>query len=375
MRRKLPNRVAVALPCKTDAHNGMRKAVSFRGLRVGILACERYSRMGVADDREANGTEMSFAGVEAGVLSHAREHVRKITSGAKENFTVLSRLVPPALRDDYAAVYAFCRIADDAGDADSRDEASRARSLANLQALRDKLRQCARGQMVSQSDDPLFVALQQTIRERQLPARAFDDLLDAFEQDQHVSSYATWDVLLYYCQRSADPVGRLVLALHGEGLDDSPRSRELLACSDCICTALQLTNFWQDVRRDLDERGRVYIPFEFGGVSHERLREWIAKPRDPSARRRMTDEFRELSRRTWDLYRRGRVMEQMVPVRLAWILWLFRRGGEETLRLVDEGGYTTLWQRPTLSKAARLKLLLRAYWGAIRGVRPPTSDE
>lgn len=331
--------------------------------------------MSVADGRDAIGTVGSVTSVDAGVLLHARKHVRKITSGAKENFTVLSRLVPPALRDDYAAVYAFCRIADDAGDADSRDDASRARSLASLQQLRENIERCAHRTVGAPTDDPLFIALQQTMHERHLPVKAFHDLLDAFVQDQHVKSYATWDELVQYCQRSADPVGRLVLALHGEGLDDSPRSRELRACSDCICTALQLTNFWQDVRRDLDERDRVYIPLEFGGMSHERLREWMARPRDPGARRRMTDEFRELSRRTWDLYRQGRAIEQMVPVRLAWILWLFRRGGEETLRLVDEGGYVTLWQRPTLSKPARVRLLLRAYWGAIRGVRPPTSDE
>lgn len=331
--------------------------------------------MSVADGREATMKARGVSDADAGVLSLARAHVRSITSGAKENFTVLSRLVPPELRDDYAAVYAFCRVADDAGDADSRDAASRERSLAKLGELRGKLERCGRGELGSRDDDPLFVALQDTSERRQLPVKAFHDLLDAFEQDQRVSEYATWDELLHYCERSANPVGRLVLALHGEGLDDSPRSRELRTCSDCICTALQLTNFWQDVRRDLDERGRVYIPGEFGGVSRERLREWISKPRDPAVRRRMTDEFRELSRRTWELYRRGRAIEQMVPVRLAWILWLFRRGGEETLRLVDEGKYVTLWERPRLSKSARLKLLLRAYWGAFRGVRPPSSDE
>lgn len=331
--------------------------------------------MSVADGREATREVRGVAGVDAGVLSRARSHVRAITSGAKENFTVLSRLVPTDLRDDYAAVYAFCRVADDAGDADSADAASRERSLEALGNLREKLERSCRGEMGAVSDDLLFVALQETMHTRRLPAQAFHDLLDAFEQDQRVSEYATWDQLLQYCQRSANPVGRLVLALHGEGLDDSPRSRELRMCSDCICTALQLTNFWQDVRRDLDERGRVYIPAEFGGVSQDRLREWITRPRDPAARRRMTDEFRELSRRTWDLYRRGRALEQMVPVRLAWILWLFRRGGEQTLRLVDQGGYVTLWERPTLSRPARLKLLLRAYWGAFRGVRPPTTDE
>ena len=148
----------------------------------------------------------------------------------------------------------------------------------------------------------------------------------------------------------------------------------MLRARDCICSALQLTNFWQDVRRDLDERGRVYVPAEFGGASPQRLREWIAKPGDPGVRRRINDEFREMSRRTWELYRQGRVLEQMVPARLAWIIWLFRRGGEETLRLVDEGGYVTLWERPRLGKVARVGLVLRAYMGAVRRFRTPAPD-
>lgn len=331
--------------------------------------------MGVAPEPGQKKDVREAVGIDADVLSRARRHVRRITGGAKENFTVLSRLVPRELRDDYAAVYAFCRVADDAGDEASADEVSRQASLGKLAELRAKLVAAERRELPRASDDLLFVALQETMAARRLPAKALHDLLDAFEQDQRVQSYQTWDQLLDYCTRSANPVGRLVLALHGEGLDDSARSRELLRASDCICTALQLTNFWQDVRRDLDERGRVYVPAEFGGASPQRLREWIAKPGDPGVRRRINDEFREMSRRTWELYRQGRVLEQMVPARLAWIIWLFRRGGEETLRLVDEGGYVTLWERPRLGKVARVGLVLRAYWGAMRRVRPPGRDE
>jgi squalene synthase HpnC len=354
-------------------------------MRLALGSCtasgvRMITRMSLGAGHDVTRDVRAAVGIDADLLSRARTHVRSITSGARENFTVLSRLVPAELRDHYAAVYAFCRKADDAGDADSNDVTSRERSLARLHVMRSRLRDCehramGRSQGTSDSNELLFVALQDTITARKLPIKPFDDLLDAFEQDQHVTTYDTWNQLLHYCERSANPVGRLVLALHGEGLDDSPRSREMLRCSDCICTALQLTNFWQDVRRDLDERGRVYVPHEFGGMTAERLRDWISKPRDPGARRRMTDEFRELSRRTWDLYRQGSALEQMVPVRLAWILWLFRRGGEATLRLVDQGGYVTLWDRPTLSKPARIRLLLRAYWGAFRGVRPSPTDE
>ncbi|GDY00605.1 squalene synthase HpnC [Phycisphaerae bacterium] len=313
------------------------------------------------------------------MLSHARAHVRRITRASGENFTVLSRLVPGDLRDDYAAVYAFCRVADDAADEHSNDAASREASLRTLCAMRAKLIACERGELgrgggALRDDDLLFVALQQSIAKRKLPVQAFHDLLDAFEQDQRVTRYETWDDVMAYSRKSANPVGRLVLALHGEAMDESARAREMLRCSDCICTALQLTNFWQDVRRDLLERDRVYLPAE-SGMPADKLREWMGKPKDTGVRRRMTDEMRELCRRTSELYRQGKPLEQMVEPRLAWILWLFRQGGQRTLQLVEEGGYVTLWERPRVGKVARAGLLLRAYWGAVWGVLPSATSE
>src|SRR6185312_1434900 len=95
----------------------------------------------------------------------------------------------------------------------------------------------------------------ETIEQFAIPPKPFLDLILAFEQDQRVGSYATFDELLDYCSCSANPVGRLVLYLF-ECHDD-----ERGALSDSICTALQLANFWQDVSRDLDI-GRIYLPAE-----------------------------------------------------------------------------------------------------------------
>src|SRR5262249_22466811 len=154
-----------------------------------------------------------------------------------ENFPVLSFLLPRRLRQDFANVYAFCRTADDLAD-EGEDPAQRRVLLA---AWRQELRQCFAGKPAH----PYFVALQETVRRHALEIRPFEDLLDAFEQDQDVTRYESWDELLRYCERSANPVGRIVLALCDQ-LDE-----ERAALSDQTCTALQLVNFWQDVRRDI----------------------------------------------------------------------------------------------------------------------------
>src|SRR5262249_15633937 len=128
---------------------------------------------------------------------------------------------------------------------------------------------------------PVMVALRETIDRFAIPAQPFLDLLDAFEQDQRVSRYATYEQLLDYCCRSANPVGRLVLRLFE--CHDERRA----ALSDHVCTGLQLANFWQDVSRDL-ESGRVYLPAE------DRLRYGVG---DADLReRRFTPAFAELLR-------------------------------------------------------------------------------
>ena len=118
-----------------------------------------------------------------------------------------------------------------------------------------------------QARHPVFVALAETIRACSIPKEPFADLLTAFRQDQTVTRYETMEDVLGYCRYSANPVGRLVLYACGEA------NEEKFRLSDATCTALQLANFWQDVREDY-ARGRVYLPqkdMEFFHVSDERL--------------------------------------------------------------------------------------------------------
>ena len=292
----------------------------------------------------------------------ALAYVRRLTTGSKENFSVLSRLVPERLRDDFASVYAFCRWADDLGDETGSDDDAKARSLELLGWWRRELERCYAGE---ERRHPVFVALHDTVRRHALPMKDFDDLIRAFEQDQRVTRYETWEQLIDYCALSANPVGRVVLRFAGEKPEDeggAHGSNITFGMSDQVCTALQLINFWQDVRRDLVERDRVYVPSQETGVTHAMLRDWMGRAKDPEARVPYIKALRPLVQRTREMFKEAsdlpsRVSDpQMRPV-----IWLFRAGGMTITREVEKIGCATLWERPTVSKAQQGALVLRAW--------------
>jgi squalene synthase HpnC len=201
---------------------------------------------------------------------------------------------------------------------------------------------------------PVFVALAETIRECFIPKEPFADLLVAFRQDQIVSRYQTIEDVLGYCRYSANPVGRLVLYACGES------SEENFRLSDYTCTALQLANFWQDVREDY-ARGRIYIPrndMEVFRVSEEQIAEGVATPEFRGLMRCEVDHARELFVQGLPLI--GRVHRD-----LALDLDLFSRGGMEILRAIERQGYDVLTFRPAISKSRKLALLLRAVSGKL----------
>jgi len=194
------------------------------------------------------GLEAAYASCEHAARSHY------------ENFPVASLLVPAPIRHHIAALYAFARAADDFADEGSRAVADRHRLLGGWKArLSAAVAAPAPGPPPREGEPgntvEIFLALGDTIRRKRLPVVLFDDLLSAFAQDVTVTRYAAWDDVLDYSRRSANPVGRLVLRIAGY---DEPR---LDAWSDAICSALQLTNFWQDLKIDFD-RGRIYLPAE-----------------------------------------------------------------------------------------------------------------
>ena len=297
-------------------------------------------------------------GPESGIHLEPGESIaycRALAGTHYENFSVLSSLVPRDLRDDFAAVYAFCRWSDDLSDEIGDPEESRVL----LDWWRRELRDCFEGT----PRHPVMCAHLVTIRKHDLPERPFNDLIDAFVQDQELTRYQSWNQLLHYCSMSADPVGRLVLMMLGE-----PREDSHFAPSDHICTALQLTNHWQDVSRDILERDRLYIPRELIDADdfERRLRE--SARQGYSIDERFLEESREVIRicvdRTEAMFRSGSVLLDRLSPSSRPVIRLFLEGGCHVLGLVRQWNYETAIHRPRLSRFVKLGLVARAWTSA-----------
>ena len=288
-------------------------------------------------------------------VATARSYCARLTRTHYENFTVASALLPRRLVPHFYPVYAYCRWADDLADETGGGD----RALALLAWWRNELGRCFAGV----PRHPVMVALRPTIERFRIPPEPFLDLIAAFEQDQRVNRYTTFDGLLDYCRYSANPVGRLVLYLC-ECFDDR---RAVL--SDHVCTGLQLANFWQDVRRDLDHLNRVYIP--------EEDRRRFGYGDDDLAARRFTPAFAALMgfevRRTREIFDRGEPLLGLLPADVRIDIDLFLRGGRAVLDRIEAAGYDVWLCRPTVGKAAKVGLLARAMggrvWGTIAGTR------
>jgi squalene synthase HpnC len=260
----------------------------------------------------------------------ARAYCARLARTHYENFSVASLLLPRRLLPHFQAVYAYCRWADDLAD----EVGNGPQALKLLRWWREELLRCYDGR----ARHPVMVALRETIDRFRIPPKPFLDLLFAFEQDQLVKCYQTFDQLLGYCRNSANPVGHLVLYLCESY--DAARS----GLSDNVCTGLQLANFWQDVARDLDI-GRVYLP--------ENDRQCFGYPEIDLQRRQFTPAFARLMRfqvnRTRDFFYRGMPLVDAVPVAVGADIELFIQGGLAILRKIERQEYNVWTARPVLS--------------------------
>jgi squalene synthase HpnC len=282
----------------------------------------------------------------APTLDEARAWCKHLAESHYENFHVATWFLPQRLRPHFHSIYAYCRVSDDLGD----EVGDRSAALALLDLWGRELDACYEGC----ARHPVFVALAETIRACSIPKEPFADLLVAFRQDQTVTRFASMQDVLAYCHYSANPVGRLVLYACGE------QSEENFRLSDATCSALQLANFWQDVRVDF-AKDRVYIPqddMRRFGVSDETIAAGIATP-----------EFRALLRHevgyARSLFEQGLPLIGRVNRDLALDLDLFSRGGLEILRAIERCGYDVLAARPAISKRTKLALALRAASGKL----------
>jgi squalene synthase HpnC len=283
-------------------------------------------------------TTVTPAGADA-----AFEYCARLTAAHYENFPVASLFLPEEKRDYVRAVYAFSRVADDYADEGERTVDER---IALLDDWGRKLDDAYNGE----ADHPVFVALSETVRKNRIPKDLLSDLLSAFRQDAIGHRYGTLDDLLDYCSRSANPVGRIVLHIFGH------REEELCRMSDCVCTALQLTNFWQDLGTDL-ARGRLYLPdseMERFGYTEPAWRERV-----------VDDRFRALMASlvgtTRDLFMAGAGLPDRVErdihleLRLVWL------GGMTILRKIEESGFDLYGRRPKLTLPAKFMIVARGF--------------
>jgi squalene synthase HpnC len=295
----------------------------------------------------------------ARTIRAAYAECRRLARRHYENFPVASLLVPRDKREALAAIYAFARYADDLA-----DEPGLEGRLETLAEWREKLGQGYAGEHVHgapaggpqapsvtepQIGHPVFIALRDTISRFDLSQEHFENLLRAFEQDVVENRHADFASLLAYCRYSANPVGRLVLELFGH------RDPELFALSDHICTALQLTNFWQDVAVDL-ERERIYLPLEDLRRFNYSLDDLQARCADGRWRQLMGFEIS----RTRELFEKGKSLPERVFPELRRQLRLTWLGGMTILAKIESVGYDVFRRRPALSRWDFLRLYFNA---------------
>ena len=255
-----------------------------------------------------------------------------------ENFFIGSLFLPREKRRHLAAVYAYARLADDVADGDLPAAAK----LEALELWEHRLDETLGGL----ATHPVFLALGDTIRACDLPIEPLRNLLVAFRYDAEFRPFETFADVLGYCRNSANPVGRLVLALFD--IRDEHRAR----LADSICTALQLTNFWQDLGIDL-ARGRLYLPLEDlerFGVSRRALEAGEAPAR-------LSECLRFQVERTRRLFAEGLPLAAQCPPRVGREVRMFASGGLRILDRIEQGGFAPIARRPKLTPGDKIRLL------------------
>ena len=281
-------------------------------------------------------------------MRDAYDYCLKLARTHYENFPVASLFLPADRRPALAAVYAYARLADDIADEGALPPEERLRRLDEWQHHLDQA-------LEGYPDHPVFLALADAMARYGIPRQPFDDLLTAFRRDVTGQAYGTFDELLGYCRCSANPVGRIVLYVFG---DATPQH---FVYSDAICTALQLTNFWQDLTVDL-ANGRCYLPLEDLGRFRYTAEDLQARVADERFGALLHFEVE----RTRELFRAGRPLLRETVPGLRFELALTWHGGHRVLEMVERAGPAIVTGRPYLRPRDKLSVLIRSLLPALR---------
>jgi squalene synthase HpnC len=260
-----------------------------------------------------------------------------------ENFPVVSFLIRKELRKDVAIIYWFARTADDLADEGNHSEKER---LENLEIFENRLTRLLNDNFESEFD----LALAESIKTRNLNPAHFYNLLKAFKQDVVKKRYAAFSEVKDYCKNSANPVGRLILELH------DIRNEEAFSYSDDICTALQLTNFYQDTAIDFG-KGRIYYPLE--EMEKFKVVEKMFRLNENNSNLRELVKFS--TSRTKELFNRGKnllhYLDGCLKMEIKWTIL----GGEKILGKIEENNFDVIQQRPIITKIDFIWLIIKSF--------------
>lgn len=281
---------------------------------------------------------------------YAYSYCRQIALSHYENFPVGSILVPKKSRKHFYSIYAFARKADDIADSGIFTTEQKLSALAEFENQLDMIDSGDLSGLKGNTVQ-IFIALYKTINELNINTEEFRSLLKAFKQDSVKNRYRNFKELIEYSDNSANPVGHLVLNIFGYRKE---KDEKIYRYSDCICTALQLTNFWQDAGEDL-KIDRIYIPeeeMEKSGYSYEKL-----------FKKTENDEFREMMKqlvyKTRKLFDEGREIINCTKGRLRLELKATIAGGEEILNMIENTDYNVLNNRVKINSLKKIKLIFK----------------
>ncbi|MCC6543349.1 MAG: squalene synthase HpnC [Nitrospirae bacterium] len=274
--------------------------------------------------------------------SNAFNYCSKVALEHYENFPVGSWLIPRNKRKYVHAIYAFARTADDFADEAGYGDDERELLLADWEK---RLDECVTGN----PNHPVFISIKEAIERFHIPDSLLRDLITAFKMDTVNKRYLSMSDVLNYCRYSANPVGRIILSLF------EYRDPELHRLSDFICTALQLTNFWQDIAIDL-KKDRVYIPLEDMKRFGYTVNELKSHTLNDSFRALLSSEI-EFTR---DLFNMGRPLCTSVRKGLSIELQSIWSGGMKILEKIEHNGYDIFTKRPVITTFDKINILLRA---------------
>lgn len=265
----------------------------------------------------------------------------KLSKDHYENFPVASFLIPNNYRKDIAIVYWFARTADDIADEGIVPPEIRIERLNQFEAQ-------FRRALNKNSEDTNFNRLAETIINHKIPENYFFDLLSAFKQDVDKNRYENFPELLDYCRRSANPVGRILLEIF------KISDQEAINCSDKVCTALQLTNFYQDTIIDY-EKGRIYLPEDEMKMFMVTEKMFELKENNPNIKALLKHNID----RTQQLFDEGREIINYLSGRFKYeILWTIS-GGEKILSKIRKNDFNVFNYRPVLTKIDFVTLLFK----------------